>query len=148
MDNKSQIGIITARERIRIGKRRTQRFDIPEEERRVAHAQRTAWDTESILSNRGWCLWQCELLGNDVIAIVKDDNVQEVPGRYVTYTESELKQIFTRRMNRVTLRIIHEAKRCGMLQSRHLRHSFGNVEYRKESTSSNSNYGVNLALAL
>ena len=148
MDNKSRIGIVRARESIRPSKRRVYPSYIPEEQIRIAHALRTACDTESILSNKGWCLWQCELLGNDVIAIVRDDSVHEVPGRYVTYTESELRHIFTSPLSHLSLRIIHQAKRCEMLQSRHFGDGFGVPEDSEEIDSTNSSEGMNLAMAL
>ena len=147
IDKKPRISIMRARESIRPSRRGRRVSYIPREQILVSHAQRTAWDTEDILSEKGWCLWRCESLDNDIIAIARDDNAHEVPERYVAYTESELRQIFSHPMDRLTLRIIHGAKRCGILQPRHLTDGFSNnEECCREIASTNTNYGISLAM--
>jgi hypothetical protein len=143
-------GISKAREGIRPTRFRTQLLTCADTYTRVLNAARMASDTERLLSDRGWCLWRCESLDNDVIAVVRDDNIHDVYGTCITYTEEELRRLFNERrpVDLATLRLIHEAKRCGMLQSKHVRDSFGNKESYKEAASPNTNYGMNLAMAL
>ncbi len=85
------------------------------EYRRVAQARQTARVTEELLDAQGWCLWSCESLGGDVVAIVRDQEAPGVPDRYVTYSEAELLSLFGRSepRNDEELRLIHEAKRSG-----------------------------------
>lgn len=68
--------------------------------------------TADLLDTKGWCLWQCEVLGGEVVAIVRDEDVQGVPKGYVRYLESELKELFSDRLAGFDkFRVIHEAKR-------------------------------------
>jgi len=148
MGNRSQVGIVTASKSSGPARRRKRHFLISEAHSQAFDAQRTAWDTEELLSTRGWCLWRCESLASDVIAIVRDDNMPDIPGSYVTYTETELRCLFneSRSVDCRTLRLIHEAKRCGMLQARHLKDAF--VAESKDSASASGNCHFNLAMAM
>jgi len=150
MRSRPRDGISKTRGSIKPIRTRTQLLTWSDDHTRVLNAARTASDTESILSARGWCLWRCESLGNDVIAIVRDDSIPDVYGMYVTYTQEELQCLFNERrpVDRATLRLIHEAKRCGMLQSKHVRNAFGDKDSYKAVAAPDTNHGINLAMSL
>ena len=78
-------------------------------------AKETAWGTEELLASKGWCLWRCNALGNDTIAIISDSAEGDIPEGYITYTEDELYRLFSEgySVDPAMLRLIHEAKKCG-----------------------------------
>ncbi len=67
--------------------------------------------TEEFLEKRGWCLWQCAALDGEIIALVRDESVKDVPAGYVVYTQAEMEEVGRYRVPQATLRIIHEAKK-------------------------------------
>jgi len=96
--------------------------ELGELERRFEEAERVAGCTALLLEMRGWCLWRCEALGGDTIAVVRDDQVEGVPGGVVVYTEPELRKLFCgdKPVAPAILRLIHEGKKlAGAEVSRH-----------------------------
>ena len=97
--------------------------DLPSGERdhdtltRYAKAEVVVRRIMGLLASRGWCLWRCEALGGEVIAVIDDDLPSgEIPQGYVTYIYSEVCRLFAPDappMEPGTLRLIHEAKRLG-----------------------------------
>jgi hypothetical protein len=81
--------------------------------------------TMDLLASQGWCLWQCAALDDEVIALVRDESVKDIPQGYVVYTQAEMAEVGRFRVPQSTLRIIHEGKK------RHA--SVLSVEPRKES---------------
>ena len=77
----------------------------------VRQAQEVAERTFQILSTRGWCLWKCRALNDEVIAVVRDELVTDYPQGYPVYLEQELD--FLLEANDSTLRLVHEAKKLG-----------------------------------
>jgi len=71
----------------------------------------TARRTRELLNSRGWCLWRCSVLNNDVIAVVRDELVEGVPQGYPVYTECELALIGGDDVRETTIKLIHEAKK-------------------------------------
>ena len=66
--------------------------------------------TSELLGERGWCLWQCDVLGGDVIAVV-DEAARGVPEGLAVYTVPELYLLL--KLDETTIRLIHEAKKLG-----------------------------------
>jgi len=81
------------------------------EEVALAQAQEVAECTQEFLTTRGWCLWKCSRLGEEVVAIVRDESVNGVPGGYPVYTETEIAELFKGDIKESTLRLVHEAKK-------------------------------------
>ena len=77
----------------------------------LVQAKDVARRTRELLDTQGWCLWQCSALGGEVIAVIRDENVTEIPKACPTYTEDELEQLFQKDISQVTLRLVHEAKK-------------------------------------
>ncbi len=67
--------------------------------------------TEELLTTKGWCLWQCSALDGEIIALVRDESVQDVPEGYVVYTQAEMAEIGRFKVPQSTIRIVHEAKK-------------------------------------
>lgn len=85
----------------------------PKVPKRELMADLVALHTRRLLSSRGWHLWKCDVLGGEVIVVVRDEKVAGVPEGYPVYTEAELKKLFSEDINESTLRLIHEAKKHG-----------------------------------
>jgi len=77
----------------------------------LAQAKEVVWRTRKLLNSQGWCLWQCSTLGGEVIAVVRDELVEEVPEGYAIYTEVELEELCQDDVSEVTIRLVHEAKK-------------------------------------
>ncbi|MFC1910632.1 hypothetical protein ACFLXC_05040 [Chloroflexota bacterium] len=77
----------------------------------LAHAQEVALCTRELLTTRGWCLWKCSVLNDDITVLVKDELVTGYPLGYAVYTKYELKLITDHDASNSTLRLIHEAKK-------------------------------------
>jgi hypothetical protein len=67
--------------------------------------------TEELLASQGWCLWQCSALDGEIIALVRDESVKDVPAGYVVYTQAEMEEVGRHKVPQATLRIIHESKK-------------------------------------
>jgi len=67
--------------------------------------------TEELLATQGWCLWQCDALDGEIIALVRDESVKGVPEGYVVYTMSEMAEIGRFKVPQSTIRLVHESKR-------------------------------------
>ena len=67
--------------------------------------------TSELLGERGWCLWQCQLLNGDVIVVVDDTIARDVPSGYAVYLLTELYQL--EKADDSTIRLVHEAKKLG-----------------------------------
>ena len=74
-------------------------------------AEDVAECTRELLASRGWCLWKCSALGGEVIAVVRDENVEGVPEGYPIYTEVEMAELCQDGVSEATLRLVHEAKK-------------------------------------
>jgi hypothetical protein len=77
----------------------------------LTQAEEVAKRTRELLDHQVWCLWECSVLGNEVIAIVRDELVEGLPEGVPVYTEAELRTLFDKPLPRSTLRLIHEAKK-------------------------------------
>jgi hypothetical protein len=77
----------------------------------MKQAQEVARRTRELLDSRGWCLWKCNTLRGDIIAVVTDETVEGVPEGYPIYTEGELQKLCQNDVSEATLRLVHEAKR-------------------------------------
>jgi hypothetical protein len=67
--------------------------------------------TEELLATQGWCLWQCSALGEEIIALVRDESVKDIPEGYVVYTKAEMEEIGRFKVPQSTIRLVHEAKK-------------------------------------
>ena len=67
--------------------------------------------TEELLATQGWCLWKCDVLDGDIIALVRDESVKDVPEGYVVYTKAEMEEIGRFIVPQSTIRLVHEAKK-------------------------------------
>jgi len=76
-----------------------------------SRAEEVARRTSELLATRGWCLWRCNTLGGEVIAVVMDENVEGVPEGYPVYIEAELEELFWSNVSGAHLRLVHEAKK-------------------------------------
>jgi hypothetical protein len=65
--------------------------------------------TTIALKEKGWCCWQCATLDNEIIVIVRDEEVSGYPAGHPVYTERELKDLAL--MNASGMRLIQEAKK-------------------------------------
>ena len=77
----------------------------------LAQAQEVARRTRELLVVQGWCLWKCTTLGGDIIAVVRDEDVQGVPGAYPVYTELELEELCQNDVSEASIRLVHEGKK-------------------------------------
>jgi len=68
-----------------------------------------AAQTHELLETRGWCLWRCRALGDEVIVVLRDELVDGFPAGYPTYLEQELESLLE--VDDSTLKLIHEAKK-------------------------------------
>ena len=73
--------------------------------------EEVAAKTAELLGRRGWCLWQCEALDGEIIAVVDTALVQHLPEGYTVYNLEELHHLL--KVEDSTLRLIHEAKTNG-----------------------------------
>ena len=67
--------------------------------------------TEELLATQGWCLWQCDALDGEIIALVRDESVKDVLEGYVIYTQAEMEEIGRFKAPQSTIRLVHEAKK-------------------------------------
>ena len=82
-------------------------------EQKLAEAEHTVNRTCQLLDTRGWCKWQCEALGDDIVVIARDDKVTGLPDGLVVYTMQEFQHLFggSKPISRSTPRLAHEAKK-------------------------------------
>jgi len=82
-------------------------------EQKLAEAEHTVNRTCQLLDTRGWCKWQCEALGDDIVVIARDDKVAGLPDGLAVYTMEEFQHLFggSKPISRSTLRLAHEAKK-------------------------------------
>ncbi|MDO8688578.1 MAG: hypothetical protein Q7R39_00950 [Dehalococcoidia bacterium] len=82
-------------------------------EQRVAEleAAETALLTVGLLATQGWCLWQCQKLDGQVIAITRDEKASGVPHEVAIFTEAEMRELFRRPVSTGLLKLVLEAKR-------------------------------------
>ena len=76
-------------------------------------------ETLDELDKKGWCLWRCQLFGNQVIAVVRDENIfnkqlrfsdpLRVAARYPYFTVDELRSLV--HDSDQTIRFIYESKK-------------------------------------
>jgi hypothetical protein len=83
--------------------------DLARLEEELRQAQEAATRTHELLETRGWCLWRCRALGDEVIVILRDELVSGFPSGYPTYLEQELESLLE--VDDCTLKLIHEAKK-------------------------------------
>ncbi len=77
-------------------------------EEELRRAQEKA-STSELLATRGWCLWRCRALGDEVVVVLRDELVGGFPAGYPTYLEQELEYLLE--VDDSTLKLIHEAKK-------------------------------------
>ena len=75
----------------------------------IDQAHEVACRTHELLAARGWCLWQCRALDDEVIAVARDGLAAGLPGGYPVFTEQELRQLIE--TNSSTLKLVHQAKK-------------------------------------
>lgn len=82
-------------------------------EQKLSQAEHTVNRTCQLLDTRGWCKWQCEALGDDVVVIARDDKVAGLPDGLAVYTMQEFQHLFggSKPISRPALRLAHEAKK-------------------------------------
>jgi hypothetical protein len=73
---------------------------LPEEVAAESHQQ---------LMENGWCTWQCEKLGGDIIIVVVGEGVTGYPEGYPVYTLQELRDILP--LDDKLLQAAHRAKK-------------------------------------
>ena len=78
-------------------------------EEELCQAQEAAARTRELLETRGWCLWRCRVLDDEVIVVLRDELVGGFPTGYPTYLEQELESLLE--VDDITLKLIHEAKK-------------------------------------
>jgi len=64
------------------------------------------------IEKKGWVMWKCAKLNNDLIVIVGEKNVKGYPSGYPIYTLKEIEM--TAGMSPGTIKLIHAAKVAGM----------------------------------
>jgi len=117
LTNSLESRISRGKEAIRLAKERGMDISLWEdklakmEATALAQAQEVARRTRELLATRGWCLWQCSMLGGDIIAVVQDELVEGIPEGYQVYTEAELEELFWADVSEATLCLVHEAKK-------------------------------------
>jgi hypothetical protein len=79
-------------------------------EEELRQAQEAAARTRELLETRGWCLWRCRALDDEVIVVLRDELVDDFPASYPTYLEQELECLLE--VDDSTLKLIHEAKKA------------------------------------
>jgi len=84
---------------------------VQPEEVALTQAREVARRTRELLFTQGWCLWKCSTLNDEIIAVVRDENVTGVPIDYPVYTEAELEELCQGDISEATLRLVHEAKK-------------------------------------
>lgn len=84
---------------------------VVEPEEGLQLAEVVAERTYEQLATRGWCLWKCDVLGDDIIVVVRDELVQDIPEGYPVYTSQELFDLLD--LDDAMVRMIHEAKKLG-----------------------------------
>ena len=77
--------------------------------RLLEQAEYAAQETRRQLDSKGWCLWQCDALDGDTVAIVRDESVKGMPPGYAIYTEDELRKLTA--MKSAPWRLVHAAKK-------------------------------------
>jgi hypothetical protein len=75
----------------------------------LRQAQEVAAQTYQLLASRGWCLWRCRALDNEVIVVLRDELITGFPAGYPTYLEQELECLLE--ADDSALKLIHEAKK-------------------------------------
>ena len=78
-------------------------------EEELRQAQEAAARTRKLLETRGWCLWQCRALDDEVIVVLRDEFVGGFPAGYPIYLERELERLLE--ADDSALKLIHEAKK-------------------------------------
>jgi hypothetical protein len=77
----------------------------------LARAQEVARRTCELLDNRGWCLWRCKNLNDDIVVVCRDEDSRGYPNGYPVYIEYELDIVGRDDLNHDSLRLVHEAKK-------------------------------------
>ncbi len=82
-------------------------------EQKLAEAEHTVSRTCQLLDTRGWCKWQCQALGDDVVVIARDHKVAGMPTGLPVYSMQEFQHLFggSKPISRSALRLAHEAKK-------------------------------------
>ena len=77
----------------------------------LAAACALAAGTGEQLRTRGWCVWQCAALDDDLMLIVRDDTVSGTPAGIPRYTVAELEMLHRHGMSSFTMRMVHAVKK-------------------------------------
>ena len=80
-----------------------------EEEAQLLQAREVASRTEDLLATRGWCLWECEALNQDIIVVARDELIDGYPQGYPVYTRGELELLSN--VGESTRLLVHEVKK-------------------------------------
>jgi hypothetical protein len=82
---------------------------LNKEVRQLRPAEEVAMLTRRLLGYQGWCRWQCEMLGGEIIIVVKNEMVRGYPEGLPVYTEREIVDLVD--MGEDSVLLIHEAKK-------------------------------------
>lgn len=72
-------------------------------------AREVAKRTKELLATRGWCLWECNTLNEDIIVVTRDELIDGYPQIYPIYTQAELELLSN--TGEFTKLLVHEAKK-------------------------------------
>ena len=78
---------------------------------RLEQAREVARRTRQFIAIRGWCLWQCQALNNEIIVVARNDKVNGIPKDYPVYTEAELNKLCAGKATPEAIRLVHQAKK-------------------------------------
>jgi len=70
-----------------------------------------ARQTRELLEKKGYCLWCCHQLNDEIVLVTQDERMADMPLKYAVYTLTELSMVAEMKVN--TLRLIHAVKRHG-----------------------------------
>ena len=78
---------------------------------RLEQAREVARRTRLFIAIRGYCLWQCQTLNNEIIVVARDDKVTGIPKDYPAYTEAELNELCAGKVTPEAIRLVHHARK-------------------------------------
>ena len=74
-------------------------------------AKETAERTKELLETRGWVLWKCSKLNNEVIVIIRDEWVTGYPPGLPFFTDAELREFNRSGISLMTYKLLIEARK-------------------------------------
>lgn len=74
-------------------------------------AKETAERTKELLETRGWVLWKCAKLDNEVIVIIRDEFVTGYPPGLPFFTDAEVREFNQKKISLKTYKLLIEARK-------------------------------------